>query len=295
MLSVHVSVISEPTVPTLVQESPSIATATTLPPLFVSTTPFVPQQTTTPIPTQPITTDAPIIITTVPESNALNAVEFAKLEKDVSELKIVDHFTEALAILKSQVPSVVDNYLGSKVGDNKDPRRVLQRFYKSRGNKLRSNKSQSLLSSLLTRQLSKKALIEDKNALDKGVADTVKDHKRKHGDDEDPPAGPNQGKKTKRRRTKASKSSKKPSSTKETLKGKAPTKGSKTGKSTSVKEPVEEPIVEVVMDDAGDDVAHDDNQPKVTSETKNRKTLNRPPTYSPTAPRCNTRPPIQMI
>ncbi|GKF57369.1 hypothetical protein Tco_0170906, partial [Tanacetum coccineum] len=28
------------------------------------------------------------------------------------------------------------------------------------------------------------ALIEDENAMDRGVADTVKDHKRKHDDDE---------------------------------------------------------------------------------------------------------------
>ncbi|GJR76042.1 hypothetical protein Tco_0088407 [Tanacetum coccineum] len=40
------------------------------------------------------------------------------------------------------------------------------------------------------------ALIEDENAMDKGIADTVKDHKRKHDDDEDdddedPPARPN--------------------------------------------------------------------------------------------------------
>ncbi|GJZ43565.1 hypothetical protein Tco_0590820 [Tanacetum coccineum] len=43
----------------------------------------------------------------------------------------------------------------------------------------------------------KEALIEDENAMDKGVADIVKDHKRKHDDDEDddnedPPAGPTQ-------------------------------------------------------------------------------------------------------
>ncbi|GJS85898.1 hypothetical protein Tco_0752439 [Tanacetum coccineum] len=77
------------------------------------------------------------------------------------------------------------------------------------------------------------ALIEDENAMDKGVADTVKDHKRKHDDDEDdddedPLAGPNHGNKSKRRRTKESESSKKPSSTKETPKGKTLTKGSKT-------------------------------------------------------------------
>ncbi|GJR42029.1 hypothetical protein Tco_1310132 [Tanacetum coccineum] len=135
------------------------------------------------------------------------------------------------------------------------------------------------------------ALIEDENAMDKGVTDTVKDHKRKHDDDEDdddedPPARPNKGKKTKRRRTKNYKSLKKPSITKETLKGKTPTKGSKTGKSASVKEPVEESIAEVIMDDVGDDVVCDDDQPQATSEPKTSKTLNpewfkqppRPPT-----------------
>ncbi|GKB13180.1 retrovirus-related pol polyprotein from transposon TNT 1-94 [Tanacetum coccineum] len=138
------------------------------------------------------------------------------------------------------------------------------------------------------------ALIEDENAMDKGVADTVKNHKRKHDEDEDdddegPLAGPNQGKKTKRRRTKESESSKKPSSTKETPKGKTLTKGSKTGKSALAKEPVEEPIAEVIMDDAGDDVARDDNLPQDTSEPKTRNTLNlewfkqppRPPTPDP--------------
>nr|GEX11693.1 methyltransferase-like protein 13 [Tanacetum cinerariifolium] len=103
------------------------------------------------------------------------------------------------------------------------------------------------------------AVIKDENAMDKGVADTVKDHKRKHDDDEDdddedPLVGPNQGKKTKMRRTKEFESSKKPSFTKETAQSKVPTKGSKTGKSASAKEPVEEPIAEVLMDDAGDNL-----------------------------------------
>nr|GEV55303.1 hypothetical protein [Tanacetum cinerariifolium] len=106
-------------------------------------------------------------------------------------------------------------------------------------------------------------MIEDENAMDKGVADTVQDHKRKHDDDEDDNddddedalAGPNQGKKIKRSRTKESKSSNKTSFTKETLKGKAPTKGSKSCKSAS---PVKEPIAEVIMNDAGDDVPSTD-------------------------------------
>ncbi|GKB15599.1 hypothetical protein Tco_0849522 [Tanacetum coccineum] len=61
MLSVPVFVISEPSVLTPVRESPSIATITTIPPPSVSTTPYVPQQTTTLIPTPTITTDAPIM------------------------------------------------------------------------------------------------------------------------------------------------------------------------------------------------------------------------------------------
>ncbi|GKG35510.1 hypothetical protein Tco_0440664, partial [Tanacetum coccineum] len=71
---------------------------------------------TTPISPPPIITDAPTITTTVSESDALSAVQLrvAKLEKDVSKLKKIDLSDEDLAALKIQVPSVVDNYLGSK-------------------------------------------------------------------------------------------------------------------------------------------------------------------------------------
>ncbi|GJS25151.1 hypothetical protein Tco_0453783 [Tanacetum coccineum] len=77
------------------------------------------QQKSTPIPKQPITTDAPTITTAVTESDALFVVQLrvAKLEKDVFELKKIDLSAEALADLKTQVPSIVDNYLGSKVRD----------------------------------------------------------------------------------------------------------------------------------------------------------------------------------
>ncbi|GKE09783.1 hypothetical protein Tco_1413334, partial [Tanacetum coccineum] len=77
------------------------------------------QQTTTPIPTLTITTDAPTITIDIPESNAVTAIELrvAKLEKDVSELKTGDHSSIALAVLQSYVPTVVDSYLDSKVGD----------------------------------------------------------------------------------------------------------------------------------------------------------------------------------
>ncbi|GJU21427.1 hypothetical protein Tco_1154769 [Tanacetum coccineum] len=246
-------------------------------------------------------------------------------------LKTVDHSSEALVVLQSQFPIVVDSYLDTKVRDvfqkelqkhttnlihkyslqhlpeltkkptptteqesEKSPSDILK-IKKEKAEK--QKKPQCTIKSTNKADLEEfdlKTLIKDENAMDKGVADIVKDHKRKHdndedNDDEDPPARLNQGKKTKRRRTKESESSKKPSTTKETPTGKTPTKGSKTGKSTSVKEPVKEPIAEVIMDDVGDDVVRDDDQPQAASEPKTSKTLNlewfkqppRPPTRNP--------------
>ncbi|GJT37674.1 hypothetical protein Tco_0937539 [Tanacetum coccineum] len=103
MLSVPISVIFEPTVLTPVQETFSAAPVITLPLPSVSTIPPAPQQTTTPIPPPPIITPP--------------SLRVAKLEKDVSELKKIDLSAKSLATLKTQVPSIVDNYLGSKVGD----------------------------------------------------------------------------------------------------------------------------------------------------------------------------------
>ncbi|GJU70180.1 hypothetical protein Tco_1256439 [Tanacetum coccineum] len=120
--------ISEPTVPTIVQDSPSTATETTLPPPSITTTPSVPQQTTTPIPTPTIITDAPTITTTVPESNALTPLELrvVKLEKDVSELKTIDHSTKALTILKSQQFSEQTPTVDLEQGSEKSALEILQ-------------------------------------------------------------------------------------------------------------------------------------------------------------------------
>ncbi|GJS08586.1 hypothetical protein Tco_0365382 [Tanacetum coccineum] len=99
-----------PPIPEIVTET-SVTTADPSPQVtpIISTV----QQTTTPIPTPTITTDAQTVTTAVPESNALTAIELrvAKLEKDVSKLKTVDHSSEALVVLQSQVPIVVDSYL----------------------------------------------------------------------------------------------------------------------------------------------------------------------------------------
>nr|GEV05448.1 hypothetical protein [Tanacetum cinerariifolium] len=245
MLSVPVSMISEPSVLTLVRESPSIAIVTTLHPLSFSTTPSVPQQTTTLIPTPTITTDAPIITTATPtvdleQETEKTPSEILKIKKEQAEKQKMSKFT-----IKSTNKAALKEY---------DQKSALYQTMHANKYFNRNHANHRLYHALM------KALIEDENAMDKGVVDTVQDHKRKHDDDdeddddEDPLAGPNHGKKIKRRITKESESLKKPSTTKETLNDKAPSKGSKTGKSASAKEPVEEPIAEEVIDDAGDDV-----------------------------------------
>ncbi|GJX64436.1 hypothetical protein Tco_0298779 [Tanacetum coccineum] len=127
VLRVPVFAIFEPLVLSPIQETSTVVLITTLPLPSVSTISLVPHKTTTPIPKPPITTDAPTITTAVLESDALSAVQLrvGKLENDVSELKKIDHSTEALATLKSQVPTIVEHYHESKIDD--DLQKVLQR------------------------------------------------------------------------------------------------------------------------------------------------------------------------
>ncbi|GJS07007.1 hypothetical protein Tco_0363803 [Tanacetum coccineum] len=117
ILIVPVTVILEPTVLSPIPEIPPVTSSTTLPPpLFVSTISLVLQQTTTPIHTPPITTEAPPI-TIVPNLLPAIAQMVFVLEKDIQELKQVDHSPVILATIRYQVPSIVHEYLGSSLGD----------------------------------------------------------------------------------------------------------------------------------------------------------------------------------
>ncbi|GJV78753.1 hypothetical protein Tco_1514623 [Tanacetum coccineum] len=234
----------------------------------------------------------------------------------MSEVKKIDHSAAVLASIQSQVPPVVDKYVGTKLDDalhkalERHTADLVEKYFvlpapesskkqeskKSPEEIIRIKREQEekkqeptytikstdkgaleefdLMSALLKFMHKNKytnknltnyrlyhalmeALIEDENAMDKEVADTVKDHKRKHDgdydddddDDEGPPAVSNQGKSTKKRRKRESESAKKPSTTKESSKGKDPKVGSKTGKSAPEKDPVEEPTNKVIMDE----------------------------------------------
>ncbi|GJQ94781.1 hypothetical protein Tco_0005920 [Tanacetum coccineum] len=69
--------------------------------------------------TPPITTEATSITITLPKITPFIALQLrvAKLEQDMSEVKKTDHSAAALASIKSQFPTVVDKYLGTKLDD----------------------------------------------------------------------------------------------------------------------------------------------------------------------------------
>ncbi|GKA22846.1 hypothetical protein Tco_0708808, partial [Tanacetum coccineum] len=280
ILRVLVSVIFEPSVLTPIQETSFATPVTTLPPPSVSTIPHVPlqQQTTAPILAPPPTTESPTIIAAILESNALTAsqvptivddylgsrltlesskIQFPTINLEQEYAKII---LEILKIKKQKMPKYTIKSTDKAALKEYDLKSALYQTMHANKSFNKNPANHRLYHALI------KALIEDENAMDKGVTDT-----------------------NKRRRTKESKSSKKPSTTKENPKGKAPSKGSKTGKSASAKEPVEEPIAEVVMDDVGEDEVRDDDQPQDTSEPKTDNTRNpewfkqppRPPTPDP--------------
>ncbi|GJS66250.1 hypothetical protein Tco_0680814 [Tanacetum coccineum] len=65
----------------------------------------------------PINTEATTIITTIPEITPFIALQLrvAKLEQDMSEVKKTDHSAAILASIQSQVPIVVEKYVGTKI------------------------------------------------------------------------------------------------------------------------------------------------------------------------------------
>ncbi|GJW53364.1 hypothetical protein Tco_0097449 [Tanacetum coccineum] len=218
----------------------------------------------------PINTEATTITTSLPEITPFIALQLrvARLEQEMSEVKKTDHSADVLASIRSQVPTAVDNYLGTKLDDallkvlerhtadliekysvlpgpesvknqesEKSPKEIIKAKKEQDEEKqdstysIRSTDKVDLeefdLKSALFSHMNKKksanknttnyrlyhalmeALIADEDAMDKEVADKVKDHKRKHDsdddedddDDEGPSAGSNQGRSTKKRRS----------------------------------------------------------------------------------------------
>ncbi|GJT45614.1 hypothetical protein Tco_0954329 [Tanacetum coccineum] len=114
----------------------------------------------------PINTEATTITLSLPEITLFIPLQLrvARLEQEMSEVKKSDHSTNVLASIKSQVPTAVDKYLGTKLDDAllkvlerhtadliekysvlpgskiKNLKRVRRRLSESKGNKIRRNK-----------------------------------------------------------------------------------------------------------------------------------------------------------
>ncbi|GKE72586.1 hypothetical protein Tco_1534627, partial [Tanacetum coccineum] len=95
-----------------------------IPPLTTTTTTPL----NTPLPTPPIISTATTTTPTVPDLLSEVVQRVYALEKEVKELKQVDHSTTVLASVRSQVPLLVDEYLGLTLGDTLQ--KVLQKHTK---------------------------------------------------------------------------------------------------------------------------------------------------------------------
>ncbi|GJY40104.1 hypothetical protein Tco_0427374 [Tanacetum coccineum] len=139
-------VLSAPLLDVLVSVIPQLPTTTTTP------TPL-----TTPLPTTPITPPPvipPLLATKVPDasvppSEALNVVlqRVSTLEKDVKELKKIDHYVVIVKAIKSQVPPAVNEFLRSSLGDSLQ--KVLQRHTEELKQELKHQESQKCASKII--------------------------------------------------------------------------------------------------------------------------------------------------
>ncbi|GKE61497.1 hypothetical protein Tco_1511864, partial [Tanacetum coccineum] len=163
-----------------------------------------------------INTEATTITTSLPEITPFIALQLrvARLEQEMSEIKKTDHFANVLALIKTQVSTIVDKYLGTKLDEallRSTDKVALEEFdlksalFKHMNKNKTANKNPAnyyLYHALM------EALIADEDVIDKKATVKVKDHKRKHDsdddkdddDDEGPSAGSNQGRSAKRRR-----------------------------------------------------------------------------------------------
>ncbi|GJS16891.1 hypothetical protein Tco_0411363 [Tanacetum coccineum] len=243
--------------------------------------PLVLQQT-TPIPTTittpPINTEAPAITTAIPEITPFIALQLrvAKLEQDMFEVKKFDHSADVLASIQSQVPPVIDKYLGTKLDDaliktlerhtadlvekysvvptlEEQEEKKQEPTYTIKSTDQAALKEFDLKSALFKFMHKNKsanrnpanyrlyhalmeALNKDENAMDR---------KCRHG----PPAGSTRVSHKEKKKKKSLSRSEAIHQPKKSSKGKDPKVGSKTGKSAPAKDPVEEPTEKVIMDE----------------------------------------------
>ncbi|GJR60946.1 hypothetical protein Tco_1503108 [Tanacetum coccineum] len=98
---------------------PSHQTVTSTPPVIAPFTDVSSSKPSLLVTPPPINTEATTITTSLPEITPFIALQLrvARLEQEMSEVKKTDHSADVLASIKSQVPTAVDKYLGTKLDD----------------------------------------------------------------------------------------------------------------------------------------------------------------------------------
>ncbi|GJZ27943.1 hypothetical protein Tco_0572590 [Tanacetum coccineum] len=98
---------------------PSHQTVTSTPPVIAPFTDVSSSKPSLLVTPPPINTEATTITTSLPEITPFIALQLrvARLEQEMSEVKKTDLSADVLASIRSQVPTAVDNYLGTKLDD----------------------------------------------------------------------------------------------------------------------------------------------------------------------------------
>ncbi|GKB51577.1 ribonuclease H-like domain-containing protein [Tanacetum coccineum] len=181
-----------------------------------------------------------------------------------------------------KVPSIAKDYLGISLEDSL--KKVLQSHTKELKQELTVKKMkyadfikesvQANIRNKLKNQLPKEVLEFATPVIQEALAKTPLSKRDCDDDkDEDPSAGTNQGKETKKRKTgKEAEPSKKSSKSKESTKGKPPSKSTKTEKSSFADQSVQEPELDVKMDvETFVNETNDDDVPQVDPKPRTPK------------------------
>ncbi|GJW79571.1 hypothetical protein Tco_0143546 [Tanacetum coccineum] len=178
-----------------------------IPPLTTTTTTLTTPLIATPIPTPPIISTATTTTPTVPDLLLAVVQRVSALQKEVKELKQVDHSIAVLASVRSHVPLVMDAYLGSTLGDTLQ--KVLQKYIEELIQQFPQTSVSEIMKSY-ERHPTHKALYDallesifvDENDMDRLAVDHASHRKRQYKDkDEEPSAGSDQGKKKESKET----------------------------------------------------------------------------------------------
>ncbi|GJT12826.1 putative nucleotidyltransferase, ribonuclease H [Tanacetum coccineum] len=197
---------------------------------------------------------------TNPDSETIYSLllRVSDLEKEVQDLKQADHSPKILASMKSQLPSVVDNYLGTKLGDSLQ--KVLQRHIADLIQqyslqtliKPLEMHSQKSVADIYQKEIVFQMIWENKMYLKhptyQNLYDALMESLLLDEDEMDMTS----------KVILDAEPSKKTSTSKDSSKGKSPATSSKSGKSMTVEEEVEEPVFMLDSND-GEQAADTEN------------------------------------